>query len=71
MRVSGKRSAVILGTGLVFGLACALPGCGSSGAKTEYKPVESDVFKKLGAASQAQSAAAKAAHPSPRAKKGR
>ena len=69
MRVFGKRSAVLLGTGLVFGLTCALPGCDSSGSKTEYKPIESNILKKLGAASQAQSEAAKAEHPSARAKK--
>jgi hypothetical protein len=69
MRIFGKRSAVILGTGLVFGLICALPGCDSSGAKTEYKPIETNILKKLGAASQAQSEAAKAQHPSAGTKK--
>jgi len=69
MRFFGQKSAVLLGTGLLFGLTCALPGCDSSGAKTEYKPIESNILKKLGGASQAQSAAAKAEHPSPRAKK--
>ena len=69
MRIFGKRSAVILGTGFVFGLICALPGCGSSGAKTEYKPIESNILKKLGGASKEQSAAAKAEHPSARTKK--
>ena len=69
MRVFGKRTAVLLGTGLVFGLTCALPGCDSGGSKTEYKPIESNILKKLGAASQSQSEAAKAEHPSARAKK--
>ena len=69
MRIFGKRSAVILGTGLAFGLICALPGCDSSGAKSEYKPIESNILKKLGGASQAQSDAAKAEHPSARGKK--
>jgi hypothetical protein len=48
-----------------------LPGCDSSGAKSEYKPIETNVLKKLGAASQATSAAAKAEHPSARTKKKR
>ena len=69
MRVFCKRVTVILGTGLLFGLICALPGCDSSGAKTEYKPIESNILKKLGGAGQAQSEAAKAEHPSARAKK--
>jgi hypothetical protein len=68
MQVFGKRSAVLLGTGLIFGLTCALPGCDSSGAKTEYKPIESNILKKLGSAGQSQSEAAKAEHPSARAK---
>jgi hypothetical protein len=71
MRFFGQRSAVLLGTGLIFGLTCALPGCDSSGAKTEYKPIESNILKKLGGASQAQSEAAKAEHPSARVKKAR
>jgi hypothetical protein len=56
--------------GLVFGLACAMSGCDASGSqKAEYKPIESNILKKLGAASQSQSEAAKAEHPSARAKK--
>ena len=62
MRVFGKRTAVLLGTGLVFGLTCALPGCDSGGEKTEVKPIESNILKKLGGASQSQSEAARAEH---------
>jgi hypothetical protein len=69
MRLIGKRSSVILGTGLVLGLTCALPGCDSSGAKSETKPIDSNILEKLGAASKAQSDAAKAAHPSAPGKK--
>ena len=69
MRIFGKRSAIILGTGLVFGLICSLPGCDSSGAKTEYKPIETNILKKLGSAGQTQSEAAKAEHPSARGKR--
>jgi hypothetical protein len=69
MRFFGQKSTVLLGTALVFGLAWALPGCDSGAAKTEYKPIESNILKKLGSASQEQSAAAKAEHPSARAKK--
>jgi hypothetical protein len=69
MRAFVKRSVVLLGTGLVLGLICALPGCDSSGSKAEYKPIESNILKKLGSAGQAQSQAATAEHPSARAKK--
>ena len=67
MQFFGKRAAVILGTGLAFGLMYALPGCDSSGAKTDYKPVESNILKKLGSSSQAQGDAARAKMP-PRVK---
>jgi hypothetical protein len=45
--------------GLVLGLVCGLSGCDASSGKTEYKPIESNILKKLGSASQAQSDAAK------------
>ena len=63
MRIFGKRSAVLLGTGLVFGLTCALPGCDSGGSKTEYKPIESNILKKLGSANPGQSEAVRAKLP--------
>jgi hypothetical protein len=58
--------------GLVTGLSVGLTGCDAIGSqKAEYKPIQTDILKKLGAASQAQSEAAKAEHPSARAKKKR
>jgi hypothetical protein len=58
--------------GLVTGLTVGLTGCDVSGSqKAETKPIQTDILKKLGAASQAQSEAAKAEHPSARAKKKR
>jgi len=56
--------------GLIVGLACAMSGCDATGSqKAEYKPIETGILKKLGGASQAQSEAAKAEHPSARTKK--
>jgi hypothetical protein len=58
--------------GLVTGLTVGLTGCDASGGqKAESKPIQTDILKKLGAASQAQSEAAKAEHPSARTKKKR
>jgi len=49
-----------------------MSGCDASGGqKTETRPIETGILKKLGAASQAQSEAAKTEHPSARAKKKR
>ena len=56
----GKTCGAILALGLVFGLACVLSGCDGADESTEYKPIESNILKKLGSASQAQSEAAKA-----------
>jgi hypothetical protein len=62
----------MLSLGLVTGLTVGLIGCDASGGqKAEYKPIETDILKKLGSASQAQSQAARAEHPSARAKKKR
>jgi len=49
-----------------------MSGCDASGGqKTETKPIETGILKKLGAASQAQSEAAKTEHPAARVKKKR
>ena len=63
MRFFGRTQCAILGVGVLVGLACGLSGCDSSGAKTEYKPIESDILKKLGGAKPAQSEAAQAKVP--------
>ena len=54
-----------LGPGLVVADdACALSGCDSTGGKSaEYKPIESNILKKLGGASPGQSEAAQAKVP--------
>jgi hypothetical protein len=48
-----------IGLALVIGLACTLAGCDAGGGKTEYKPIESNILKKLGQANQSQSDLAK------------
>ena len=62
MRLLGKTCGAILGHGLFIGLV-ALSGCDSGAAKTEYKPIESNILKKLGSAKPAQSEAAQAKIP--------
>lgn len=61
MRFFRKTCGVILAMGLVFGLLCFMSGCEGGGGdqKSEYKPVQSNILKKLGSAGQAQSEAAK------------
>jgi hypothetical protein len=59
MQCSRKISSATPRLGLVLGLVCGLTGCDAGGGKTEYKPIESNILKKLGSASQAQSDAAK------------
>jgi hypothetical protein len=64
MRMFGKTCGATLSLGLVFGLACAMSGCGDAGAqKTEYKPIESNILKKLGSANPGQSDEVKAKIP--------
>jgi hypothetical protein len=64
MRLIGKMSGATLALSLVFGLAGAMTGCDAGGAKSEYKPIESNILKKLGSANQGQSDAAQAKLPS-------
>ena len=60
MRLFRNTSGAILGLGLILGLAGALSGCDSAGGKTEYKPVQSNILKKLGDANPGQSEAVQA-----------
>jgi hypothetical protein len=60
MRFFGKTCGATLCLGLVFGLAWTLSGCGSGNAKTEYKPVQSNILKKLGNVNPGQSEAVQA-----------
>jgi hypothetical protein len=39
-----------------------ISGCGGASQSTETKPIQTDILKKLGQASQAQSSAAKTDH---------
>ena len=72
MRLFRKPCGAILAMGLVFALACVMAGCDSAGSQsTQYKPIESNILKKLGDGSQAQSDEAKAAHPPTGARKKR
>jgi hypothetical protein len=63
MRSCAKTCGLILGSVLFLGLAGALSGCDSAGAKTEHKPIESNILKKLGNANPGQSEAAQAKVP--------
>ncbi len=63
MRFYGKTCVATLGLGLFIGLASALSGCDSGGAKAEYKPIESNILKKLGSSNPGQSEAAQAKLP--------
>jgi hypothetical protein len=68
MRLMSKICGATVSLGLAFGLVGIICGCDASGQKSETKPVETDVFKKLGKASQAQSSGATAEHASKGAK---
>jgi hypothetical protein len=63
MRLSGKTCGATIGVGLVFGLACAISGCDAGGEKSEYKPIDSPILKKLASANPGQSSAAQAKLP--------
>ena len=63
MRLFGKTCGAILGLGLMIGLACALSGCDAGGAKAEYKPIQSNILKKLGSANPGPSEAVRAKLP--------
>jgi hypothetical protein len=54
MRFSGKNCGGIVILGLAFGLAGALSGCSDAGGKSESKPIESNILKKLSRANTAQ-----------------
>ena len=60
MRLIGKTCSAILSLALALGLVCAMSGCDAGVQKTETKPIESNILKKLASANQAQSAEAKA-----------
>ena len=63
MRLFRNTCGAILSLGLILGLTGALSGCDSAGGKTEYKPIQSNIIKKLGSANPGQSEAARAKLP--------
>src|SRR5262249_40982418 len=70
MRFVSKVCRSLISLGLVFGLAFVTSGCDASGGqKTEYKPIESNILKKLGTSGPSQSQAEREAHLPARAKK--
>ena len=71
IRVEDLRVAGLCRLGLSARRA-SLSGCDAAGGqKTEFKPIQTNILKKLGSASQGQSDAAKAEHLPARAKKKR
>jgi hypothetical protein len=70
MQLVGKTCGTILSLCLVFGLAWTMSGCDSGGGEAAQKNyIESNILKKLGGASQAQSDEAKQKVAGARAKK--
>jgi hypothetical protein len=60
MRLFRKPCGTALFLGLAFGLEGALSGCDAGNAKTEYKPIETNILKKLNAGGSPQREAAQA-----------
>jgi hypothetical protein len=64
MRLVSKLCGATVSLGWAIGLMGFVSGCDTSGGqKAEYKPIETNILKKLGSASQAQSQAAQESHP--------
>jgi hypothetical protein len=60
MRLASKICGATVSLGLAIGLMGVMSGCDASGGqKTEYKPIESNILKKLGTSGPAQSEAAR------------
>jgi hypothetical protein len=62
MRLVSKNCGATVSLGLAIGLMGLISGCDGGGQTTDSKPIETDILKKLGKASQAQSAGANAEH---------
>jgi hypothetical protein len=70
MRLMSKICSGMVSLGLAIGLTGVLSGCDpSESQKNEYRPIQTDILKKLGSASQGQSDAVKSEHPSKAKKK--
>ena len=63
MRFVAKDSHTALSVGLVIAMTTLFSGCDGADKSTEYKPIESNILKKLGSANPGQSEAAQAKVP--------
>ena len=72
MRLVSKICGATVSLGLAIALVGFISGCdASAGQKSEYKPIESNILKKLSASGPAQSAAARESNLQGRSKKRR
>ena len=69
MRFVAKICTSAFFVGLVLAVTTVFSGCDSPTSSTDYKPIESNILKKLGQANQAQSDAANAQKPARAQKK--
>jgi hypothetical protein len=65
LRLIGARTGLVL----LVGTAFVVSGCDGTSQSTETKPIQTDILKKLGKASQSQSEAAKGDHENAKAKR--
>ena len=72
MRLESKICGATVSLGLAIALLGFLSGCdASAGQKSEYKPIESNILKKLSTSGPAQSAAARESNLQGKSKKRR
>jgi len=72
MRLVSKICGVTLSLGLGIALIGFISGCdASAGQKSEYKPIESNILKKLSTSGPEQSATARESHLQGKSKKRR
>lgn len=72
MRLVSKICGATVSLGLAFGLMGFISGCDASGGqKTEYKPIETNIIKKLGTSGPSQSEAARESYLQGKSKKKR
>ena len=72
MRLVSKICGATVSLGLGIALLVCLSGCdASAGQKSEYKPIESNILKKLSTSGPAQSAAARESNLQGKSKKRR
>jgi hypothetical protein len=69
MKSAFTLSGVLVGLMLLVATGMAVSGCDGPSGSTETKPIQTDILKKLGQASQAQSNAARSEHAKDKAKK--